>query len=212
MFKCVIFDFDMTLVDSSYAIRDTMNMLAEKQGLPPVTREQVLEVIGLPIKESWIKVWNRFEDEWLDSYRESFLESEFKGMHPFPGTERVLTFLREKNVALGVASNRLSPVRPMKATGLYDYFGSALGMGDVENAKPAPDMILKSMEELGFSPGESAYVGDTEDDMAAARAAGVKGIGMTSGNSPAEKLLGAGAWRVADSIEEIIELWGEGRP
>jgi len=100
----------------------------------------------------------------------------------------------------------------MKATGLYDYFGSAVGMGDVENAKPAPDMILKSMEELGFSPGESAYVGDTEDDMAAARAAGVKGIGMTSGNSPAEKLLGAGAWRVADSIEEIIELWGEGRP
>ena len=131
---------------------------------------------------------------------------------PFPGTEKVLTFLREKNVALGVASNRLSPVRPMKATGLYDYFGSAVGMGDVENAKPAPDMILKSMEELGFSPGESAYVGDTEDDMAAARAAGVKGIGMTSGNSPAEKLLGAGAWRVADSIEEIIELWGEGRP
>lgn len=212
MFKCVIFDFDMTLVDSSYAIRDTMNMLAEKQGLPPVTREQVLEVIGLPIKESWIKVWNRFEDEWLDSYRESFLESEFKGMYPFPGTEKVLTFLREKNVALGVASNRLSPVRPMKATGLYDYFGSAVGMGDVENAKPAPDMILKSMEELGFSPGESAYVGDTEDDMAAARAAGVKGIGMTSGNSPAEKLLGAGAWRVADSIEELIELWGEGRP
>ncbi|NLK18905.1 MAG: HAD family hydrolase, partial [Synergistaceae bacterium] len=77
MFKCVIFDFDMTLVDSSYAIRDSMNMLAEWQGLPPVTRERVLEVIGMPIKESWIKIWNKFEDEWLDYYRETFLDSEF---------------------------------------------------------------------------------------------------------------------------------------
>ncbi len=50
MFRCVIFDFDMTLVDNSYAIRDTMNMVAEQQGLPPVTREQVLSVIGLPIR------------------------------------------------------------------------------------------------------------------------------------------------------------------
>ncbi|NLA90121.1 MAG: HAD family hydrolase [Synergistaceae bacterium] len=207
MFKCVIFDFDMTLVDSSYAIRDTMNMLAEKQGLPPVTRDQVLEVIGMPIKESWLKVWSRFEEEWLENYRESFLENEFEGMAPFPGTEKVLNFLKERNVALGVASNRYSPVRPMKATGLYDYFGSAVGMGDVENAKPAPDMIIKSMADLGFGPGDSAYVGDTADDMAAARAAGVRGIGVTTSNASKEKLLSAGAWKVADAIEELLPLW-----
>lgn len=209
MFKCVIFDFDMTLVDSSYAIRDAMNMLAERQGLPPVTRERVLEVIGMPIKESWIKIWNKFEDEWLDYYRETFLDSEFKGMYPFPGTEKVLNFLKEKNVALGVASNRLSPVKPMKATGLYDYFGSALGMGDVENAKPAPDMILKGLEELGFGREESLYVGDTADDVAAARAAGVKGLGLTTGGSSRDRLMDAGAWRVADSIEELMAFWEE---
>ena len=211
MFKCVIFDFDMTLVDSSYAIRDTMNMLAGSQGLPPVTREQVLEVIGMPIKESWLKVWNRFEEEWLENYRESFLESEFKGIIPFPGTEKALTFLKERNVALGVASNRYSPVNPMKATGLFNYFGSAVGMGDVENAKPAPDMILKSMNDLGFGPEDSLYVGDTADDMAAARAAGIKGLGMTTSSSSREKLLDAGAWKVADAIEELIHLWEGGR-
>ena len=70
MFSCVIFDFDMTLVDSSYAIRDTMNMLAEREGLPEVTREEVLSVIGLPIRDSWMKVWGRFDERWLADFRE----------------------------------------------------------------------------------------------------------------------------------------------
>lgn len=84
MFRCVIFDFDMTLVDSSYAIRDTMNMVAERQGLPPVTREQVLSVIGLPIRESWMKVWNRFDEAWLTEFRALFIEQEFAGISPSP--------------------------------------------------------------------------------------------------------------------------------
>ena len=207
MFQCVIFDFDMTLVDSSKAIRDAMNMLARQRGLPPVTREEVMAVIGLPIKDSWLKVWGKFEDEWLTEYREHFVQEEFAGMVPFPETFPVLDTLREKGVALGVASNRISPHSPIKAMGMTDYFRSALGMGDVERGKPAPDMILKSMDDLGFGKKETLYVGDTEGDMEAATAAGVRSMGLTTGNCTPEVLLAAGAWKVGGSLKELLPLW-----
>lgn len=207
MFQCVIFDFDMTLVDSSKAIQDAMNMLAERRGLPSVTREEVLAVIGLPIADSWLKVWGRFEDEWLAEYREHFVQEEFAGMVPFPETFHVLDALKEKGVALGVASNRLSPNRPIEAMGMRGYFSSALGMGDVEKGKPAPDMIVKALEELGFSKEEALYVGDTEGDMEAAAAAGVRSMGLTTGNCTPEVLFAAGAWKVGGSLKELLPLW-----
>lgn len=207
MFHCVIFDFDMTLVDSSYAIRDTMNLVAERQELPPVTREQVLSVIGLPIRESWMKVWNRFEEQWLTDFRTLFLEKEFAGIFPFPGTTRVLDSLSAQGVALGIASNRQSPAHPLKFTGLAGYFQSVVGMGDVENAKPAPDMILKGMADLGWGTKDTLFVGDTGDDMAAARGAGVRAVGLTTGNSTPNGLREAGAWKVMNAIEDILLLW-----
>jgi len=138
---------------------------------------------------------------------ELFLEQEFAGIFPFPGTVSVLEALTEKGVALGIASNRQSPVNPLKATGLSGYFRSVVGMGDVENAKPAPDMILKGMAELGFGKDDTLFVGDTADDMTAAAAAGILSVGLTTGNFPPEGLVGAGAWKVMDAIEELLPLW-----
>jgi HAD superfamily hydrolase (TIGR01509 family) len=210
MFSCVIFDFDMTLVDSSYAIRDTMNMLAEREGLPPVTREDVLSVIGLPIRDSWMKVWNRFEERWLADFREMFVQQEFAGIFPFPGTKSVLEELSSRGVSLGVASNRQRPGHPLKAVGLAGYFRSVVGMDDVPNGKPAPDMLLKSMADLGGTLENTLYVGDTADDMAAAKDAGIRSVGLTTGNYPPEALHAAGAWKVFDAIEKILPLFGTG--
>ena len=208
MFSCVIFDFDMTLVDSSYAIRDTMNMLAEREGLPPVTREEVLSVIGLPIRDSWLKIWGRFDERWLIDFREIFVQQEFAGILPFPGTRGVLEALSLRGVSLGIASNRQRPGHPLKAVGLDGYFRSVVGMDDVERGKPSPDMILKGMADLGGTPETTLYVGDTADDMTAAKDAGIRCVGLTTGNFTTEALHSAGAWRVFDAVEELLPLFG----
>ncbi len=206
MFRSVIFDFDMTLVDSSWAIRDTMNRLAALRGLPEVSREQVLSVIGLPIRESWLKVWGSFEEEWLTDFRAFFLADEFAGIHPFPGTLPLLDELALRGIVLGIASNRQQPAHPLKATGLGKYFRAVVGMGDVPLGKPAPDMILKCMADLGCDSLSTLFVGDTLDDVRAARDAGVRSVGLTTGNAAREDLLAAGAWRVIDSLEELLPL------
>ena len=63
--KAVIFDFDMTLADSSYAIHHCSNLLARKFGLEEVSREVVLAGIGLPIEDCWRLYWGDFKEEWL---------------------------------------------------------------------------------------------------------------------------------------------------
>lgn len=63
MIKAVVFDFDMTLADSSYAITDCTNRLAQEHGLRKVTREEVLKTIGMPIRDSWLQLWGEFKEE-----------------------------------------------------------------------------------------------------------------------------------------------------
>ncbi len=49
--------------------------------------------------------------------------------------------------------------------------------------KPAPGMVLKAMRDLGFHPDEVVVVGDSDGDMGAAKAAGVKGVRVAAGGS-----------------------------
>ncbi len=209
MFLHALFDFDMTLVDSSYAIRDTMNLLAQREGLSPVTREQVLSVIGLPIRESWVVLWGRFHEDWLTGYREIFREREFAGIVPFRGTVGLLDELTRRGVGLGVASNRQDPRPVLKATGLDGYFRAVVGTEDVEHPKPAPDMILKGLRDLGGTTDSTLFVGDTLDDMVSAKAASVRAVGLTTGNFAPDELKRAGAWRVVDDIGDILPLFPE---
>ena len=84
--KAVVFDFDMTLVDSSYAIHKCANLLAREFGLPEVTREKVLEGIGLTVDNSWRLYWGDYKKEWLEFYRDNFRSAEQRDIRLFDGS------------------------------------------------------------------------------------------------------------------------------
>ncbi len=207
MFRFALFDFDMTLADSSYAITETTNLMAERAGLPSVTREQLLSVIGLPIRESWFRLWGRFEEQWLTEYRNIFRDREYEGIVLFPRTLEVLDALKGRGVVLGVASNRQDPAPVLKATELSGYFAAAVGMDDVENPKPAPDMVLRGVELLGGTAESCLFVGDTTADMESARNASVRAAGLTTGNCSPESLRDAGASWVFHDIGHVLSLF-----
>ncbi|MDR1471383.1 MAG: HAD-IA family hydrolase [Synergistaceae bacterium] len=201
--KAVLFDFDMTLMDTSYAITECTNLLAGRYGLRRVTRGEMLKVIGLPIADSWVAIWGRFEEEWLEHYRASFRDVEQSGFKEFPGTRRVPSRLREAGVRTGVVSNRRFAASALEQSGIAALFDVVVGLEDVTNPKPHPEPILTALERLGAEPGDAAYVGDTDIDMRTSVAAGVTGIGVTTGNFGADGLLSAGASRTCESLDEI---------
>jgi len=83
--KAILFDFDMTLIDSSHAITACMNGMARDLNLLEVTREQVLSTIGLPIEAAWRTLWGEFRPEWLEHYRNHYSALERKELRPLPG-------------------------------------------------------------------------------------------------------------------------------
>jgi D-glycero-D-manno-heptose 1,7-bisphosphate phosphatase len=51
--------------------------------------------------------------------------------------------------------------------------------------KPAPGMVKQAMGDLGFRPNEVVFIGDSDADMGAAAAAGVKGVRVAAGGKSA---------------------------
>lgn len=76
----------------------------------------------------------------------------------------------------------------------------------VENAKPAPDLLLAAARKLGVEPSGSWYVGDSIWDVQAALAAGMQAIGVASGSATAADLEEAGAQLVVDALTELIPM------
>lgn len=206
--SAVIFDFDMTLADSSWAIHRCTNLLAKEFGLKEVSREKVMEAIGLPIEGCWRLFWGDFRPEWLAFYRAKFRGEEQNGIKPFPNAVPLLEKLRAAGVKTGVVSNRTFARKVIDATGLSPYMDAVVGMEDVKNPKPKPDALYLGIERLGSSAGGTLYVGDTDIDMQTSVAAGVRGVGMTTGNFGAPALKEAGAWRTCGDLIEVAALSG----
>lgn len=207
--KTVLFDFDMTLVDSSYAIYCCTNLLAKHFGFREVSQDEVLSGIGLTIEESWRVLWGDFKQEWVEYYRANYREEELIRLKLFPGTVVTLKELRSRGIKVGVVSNRRYARRSIESTGLAPLMDVIIGLEDVERAKPEPDALLKGFNMLNTAPEHGIYVGDTDIDMRTSVAAGSRGIGMTTGNFDEKALKNAGAWKVLKDLREILPLFAE---
>lgn len=206
--KAVVFDFDMTLVDSSHAIHRCMNLMACRLGLHEVSYETVLAGIGIPLEESMRLYWGDFHPEWITTYRTEFRALERGAIKLFPNTEGTLAALRGAGVKCAVVSNRRYARSAIEAVGLAGYMDVVLGRENVTHPKPHPEALLKCMEMLCTPRDCTVYAGDTDIDMQTAAAAGVRGIGMATGNFDAQALGASGAWRVCADISEIPEVLG----
>ena len=204
--RAALFDFDLTLVDTSYAITDCSNMLADEFGLMRVTRDEVIKVIGLPILGSWTALWGQSHSEWLDFYRRNLREQEHSGFREFPDTRGAIGRLRANGILTGVVTNRHKGRLAVEGCGLESLFDIIIGVEDVDNPKPHPEPLLKAMSLLGVEPEAAFYIGDTDIDMKAAKSAEVRGIGVTTGSFGAEELISAGAEITCANLNGVADF------
>ena len=101
-----------------------------------------------------------------------------------------LTALGQARLAMGIATNddEISARTQMRALRLDGRFSFIAGADSGHGAKPEPGMLLAFAEHIGASPGEIVMVGDSTHDLNAARAAGMIGIGVTTGPASREDL------------------------
>ena len=218
MIKTIILDFDGTLGNTKGIILRTMQATIQEMNLPERTDEQCAAMIGLPLKQCFTKLYPDYEttvvddamgDECAKIYRRLFDEYNLPGTVPlFPNVEDTIRKLHELGIRQTVASSRshMTLDSYVSNLGLSPYITYILGVEDVEDAKPGPGPVLKTLEDFGLSAVECLVVGDTKYDILMAKNAGVKSVGVTYGNGSREELESAGAEWLIDDFAELIDI------
>ena len=89
--------------------------------------------------------------------------------------------------------------------GCDDVVHAVVSSADVEVSKPEPDIVQKALEAAGARPEDAVMVGDTVYDIRAAKAAGVRCIGVLAGGIGEKELREAGADAVYGNVAELLE-------
>ena len=209
MISLMVFDHDMTIVDSSYAIMAGFNYVARHEGLPEVSHEPTMKYIATPIPTFCEGLLGEYRPEWVKLYRECNEEYERTLIKPFDDTVPTLKALRQRNIKLAVLSNREHPSIVLERTGLAQYFDEIVGALEPYGKlpyKPNPAMLNELLAHMNIPASECVYVGDADIDIVTAVSANVRAIGITTGNFSHEEFALMGAWKSIDNLSELIDI------
>jgi len=133
------------------------------------------------------------------------------GIQPLPGVREFLTALRAAGVpcAVGSSTERKNIDTIMGLIGFAPFFQAIVAADDVTRGKPDPQVFLLGAQRIGVPPARCAVFEDAFAGLEAARAGGMKAIGVAT-THPAEKLRGHADRVVARfdelSVEELRRL------
>lgn len=189
-FKVYLFDVDGTLVASAADITGAVREALAAEGVNGLDQKYLESFIGFHLFDLFKQVLPHHTQEQnealLANYRRIYLAREHKSTSVYDGVTEMLARLGGlKSTATTKGSETTRAVLTM--FGLIQYFDHVQGT-DGFPSKPAPDVVLKSIEKFGVKPEECLLVGDSGPDMAAGRAAGVKTCGVTYGYGNLEQM------------------------
>lgn len=208
----MVFDHDMTIVDSSYAIMAGFNYVARHEGLPEVSHELTMKYIATPIPTYCEGLLGEYRPEWIKLYRSCSEKYERELIKPFDDTIPTLVKLREMGIKLAVISNREYAHKVLERTGLDKYFDEAVGALDPYGKleyKPNPAMMNALLAHMNIKPEDTIYIGDADIDVLFAEASGVRPVGITTGNFTREDFHLLGVWKSIDTLSELINIANE---
>lgn len=181
----VIFDFDGTLVDSAPSMARALNDMARRRGAPPVALESVRRWVSLGGEAMLCGALGADIDlaADLDELRRLLRKQTADPADLYPGVLQTLAALKEMDYRVGVCTNKREDIAIPYAAGLgiAPYLDTIVGGADGRRLKPDPELARMALDQLGATPQESIFVGDSEIDAEAARNAGIPFVLVTFG-------------------------------
>lgn len=213
--RLVMFDLDGTLMDSVpdlAAAVDKMLMLLgrEHAGIARVrdwvgngSRVLVRRALAGGLEHEGVS------DEFADEALALFMQA-YSGGHElttvYPGVRECLDWLREREVKLAIITNKPAQfIEPLlEEKGLAGYFDWLVGGDTLPQQKPDPAALFWVMDKAGVAPGESLFVGDSRNDVRAAKAATVPCVALTYGYNHGEPIADEHPALVLDDLRELV--------
>lgn len=232
----VAFDLDGTLVDSAPGLTAAVDNALYALELPMAGEERVVTWIGngADVLIQRALTWARQEratlraaqgkpsvdhDDIPQAEQQAILRKLFdryygevaeEGSFLFPTVADTLGALHAKGLPLALVTNKPTPfVAPiLSSLDIAKYFTVVIGGDDVKNKKPHPEPLLMVAEKLGLAPAELLFVGDSRNDIQAAKAAGCCSIGLTYGYNYGEPISLSEPDYIFDQFNELLPAFG----
>ena len=210
--EAILFDFEGTLVDFQWqlsaAINETLEMLWNMGYAPEriLSRKystlmseamQAAAEIGLSpeqVRERIGEIYDRYDEDALTRWtlRPFVLES--------------LIAIKAKGIRTALVSNLggKTLTAALSKFCLTNYFDIVLSRSDVNNLKPSPDGLHLALAKLGVSKDASVFIGDSLDDVNAAKAAGIRVVIITAGENATEEIQAAQPDQMIRCYKELL--------
>lgn len=196
----VIFDLDGTLIDTSPDLVASLNHTIAAEGLEPVTYDDLTHLVGQGVHMMITRAYamrERVLDEetrarLFDRFMDFYLGTMPGASKPYPGVLDALDRLEAAGMKLAVCTNKLESLTfpLLEKLGLKDRFGTITGGDTFTWRKPDARHILCTIEKAGARASRAIMIGDSVNDIAAAKNAAIPSIAVPFGYSdvPVETL------------------------
>ena len=190
--KLAMFDLDGTLVDSVPGIAAAVDRMLADLGSTPVGEEQVRQWVGSgqwALAERALAHANldvdRLGEQALSRFRLHYASTAKQGLSVYPGVIEFLHYLQQRGVQLAVVTNKPKEYVPdiLAVTDLARFFSETIGGECLPVRKPDPLPLLTIMSRFRVASHQAIMVGDSSNDLLAARAARVPALAVTYGYS-----------------------------
>ncbi len=192
--QTIVFDLDGTLVDTAPDLIGCIDDMLALQGLAPAPYALIKPLISIGSKAMLRRGFDyhnvNVPDEALHAlwlrYLKLYAANVAKRSRPFDGIADLLHSLKQSGATLAVCTNKNEALSKalLGALRLDSHFGCIAGRDTFAEQKPHPNHLLKTIAAVGGDPRRAVMVGDSDVDIATAKAARIPIIAVTFGYTP----------------------------
>lgn len=212
-------DLDGTLVDSVPDLAWSMDRMMTQLGLPARGEAQARQWVGNGV-ERLVKraLTNHMSDEpdaalfaeALPLFMSIYAENTCRYSRLYPGVQEGLDQLRDASVRLAVVTNKagIFTENLLSQIGIRDYFEVTVSGDTTPTKKPDPSQLLLAAERLSLPIEACVMLGDSKNDVGAARNAGIPAVCLPYGYNHGEDIALAEPDCIIESMRELGDLFG----
>jgi len=207
--RAILFDLDLTLVDSSKAIIRSIRYTLDSRG-HSYRKEDVVKLVGkAPLEDQFRTLVPSMSDEeiWecVDSFRKFYFTHHLEDATIYPQVVETLQYLKEQGFKLGVVTGgyRETVIVVLNHFHLNSLFDVVVTASEVKSHKPSPDMVFEAARRLRVAASECIVVGDSPSDIEMGKRAGALTAAVSRDGSNRKRLEENEPDLIIENIKEL---------